>query len=318
MGLLDKASDTSTKTSEASTKPKAKAVAVAKAKPVKAVAVAKAKPAKAVKAAKPVKAARAAKPAKDRRPILNNTGLPEGYEIATKNARFLAWLMNFVWNFGVLLAALFVSVAGSTPTLPAIAALLMIITNVFVIPIMTGRTLGNFISRTRYITANESKPNPVHGFLVNSVGLMGLTGFGLVVFNMGQLFDENSGKLVPVSLVFLIIGLVLVIARIIDGRFKSNSDQNQGLYDMLFGAFLVKYVPQEGEEMSGIAARLNRMGNYGDSFTQRREAASKKKAQKVAKVATKVPEEDTSTDKVTSEESKDTSKDESKDSENTE
>ena len=318
MGLLDKASDTSTKTSEASTKPKAKAVAVAKAKPVKAVAVAKAKPAKAVKAAKPVKAARAAKPAKDRRPILNNTGLPEGYEIATKNARFLAWLMNFVWNFGVLFAALFVSVAGSTPTLPAIAALLMIITNVFVIPIMTGRTLGNFISRTRYITANESKPNPVHGFLVNSVGLMGLTGFGLVVFNMGQLFDENSGKLVPVSLVFLIIGLVLVIARIIDGRFKSNSDQNQGLYDMLFGAFLVKYVPQEGEDMSGIAARLNRMGNYGDSFTQRREAASKKKAQKVAKVATKVPEEDTSTDKVTSEESKDTSKDESKDSENTE
>ncbi|MDA8616367.1 RDD family protein [Candidatus Poseidoniales archaeon] len=318
MGLLDKASDTSTKTSEASTKPKAKAVAVAKAKPVKAVAVAKAKPAKAVKAAKPVKAPRAAKPAKDRRPILNNTGLPDGYEIATKNARFLAWLMNFVWNFGVLFAALFVSVAGSTPTLPAIAALLMIITNVFVIPIMTGRTLGNFISRTRYITANESKPNPVHGFLVNSVGLMGLTGFGLVVFNMGQLFDENSGKLVPVSLVFLIIGLVLVIARIIDGRFKSNSDQNQGLYDMLFGAFLVKYVPQEGEEMSGIAARLNRMGNYGDSFTQRREAASKKKAQKVAKVATKVPEEGTSTDKVTSEESKDTSKDESKDSENTE
>ena len=318
MGLLDKASDTSTKTSEASTKPKAKAVAVAKAKPVKAVAVAKAKPAKAVKAAKPVKAARAAKPAKDRRPILNNTGLPEGYEIATKNARFLAWLMNFVWNFGVLSAALIVSVSGGAPTLPAIAALLMIITNVFVIPIMTGRTLGNFISRTRYITANELKPNPVHGFLVNSVGLMGLTGFGLVVFNMGQLFDENSGKLVPVSLVFLIIGLVLVIARIIDGRFKSNSDQNQGLYDMLFGAFLVKYVPQEGEEMSGIAARLNRMGNYGDSFTQRREAASKKKAQKVAKVATKVPEEDTSTDKVTSEESKDTSKDESKDSENTE
>ena len=317
MGLLDKASDTSTKTSEASTKPKAKAVAVAKAKPVKAVAVAKAKPAKAVKAAKPVKAARAAKPAKDRRPILNNTGLPEGYEIATKNARFLAWLMNFVWNFGVLSAALIVSVSGSTPTLPAIAALLMIITNVFVIPIMTGRTLGNFISRTRYITANESKPNPVHGFLVNSVGLMGLTGFGLVVFFMGRLFDDG-GKLLPVSLVFLLIGLVLVIARIIDGRFKSNSDQNQGLYDMLFGAFLVKYVPQEGEEMSGIAARLNRMGNYGDSFTQRREAASKKKAQKVTKVATKVLEEDTSTDKVTSEESKDTSKDESKDSENTE
>lgn len=308
MGLLDKASDTSNKKPVATAKPKA--VAVAKAKPVKAV-----KAAKPVKAGKPVKAARAAKavkPAKDRRPILNNTGLPEGYEIATKNARFLAWLMNFVWNFGVLSAALFVSIAGSTPTLPAVAALLMIIANVFVIPIMTGRTLGNFISRTRYITANESKPNPVHGLLVNSVGLMGLTGFGLVVFFMGRLFDD-AGKLLPVSLVFLIIGLVLVVIRIIDGRFKSNSDQSQGLYDMLFGAFLVKYVPQEGEELSGIAARLNRMGNYGDSFTQRREKASEKKALKVAKAATKVTEDVDSSDKAENEELKDQSKDESKD-----
>ena len=58
----------------------------------------------------------------------------------------------------------------------------------------------------------------------------------------------------------------------------------QGLYDMLFGAYLVKYVPQEGEEMSGIAARLNRMASYGDSFTQRRENSSmKRKAKKEAK-----------------------------------
>ncbi|MDB9834663.1 hypothetical protein OAC38_01370, partial [Candidatus Poseidoniaceae archaeon] len=82
MGLLDKASD-------AGTKPTAK-----KATP-KAVSVAKAKPAKAVRAAKPVKAAKAAKEpkaARVRKPIMNNSGLPEGYEIATKNSRLLAWL----------------------------------------------------------------------------------------------------------------------------------------------------------------------------------------------------------------------------------
>ena len=60
MGLLDKASDTSTKTPEATKKPKA--VAVAKAKPAKAVAVAKVKPAKAVavEKLKPAKAVQAA------------------------------------------------------------------------------------------------------------------------------------------------------------------------------------------------------------------------------------------------------------------
>ena len=87
---------------------------------------------------------------------------------------------------------------------------------------------------------------------------------------------------------------------------------------MLFGAFLVKYVPQEGEEMSGIAARLNRMGNYGDSFTQRREKASQKKALKAAKAVAKATEDDNSSDKVAAEEPKDESKDESEDNEKTE
>ena len=272
------------------------------------------------KASKPVRLCKAVKePCKGGKtckratPNLNNAGLPEGYEIATKTARFLAWLMNFVWNFGVLSAALFVSVAGSTPTIPAIAALLMIITNVFVIPIMTGRTLGNFISRTRYITANEAKPNPVHGFLVNSTGLMGLTGFGLVVFFMGRLFDD-AGKLLPVSLIFLIIGLVLVVVRIVDGRFKSNSDQSQGLYDMLFGAYLVKYVPQEGEELSGIALRLESMANFGDSFQKRQENAAKKRAvKKEATLAESAASDDVSKDdtKSKNDKKKDASKEDS-------
>jgi len=217
--------------------------------------------------------------------MLNTAGLPDGYEIASKNSRFLAWLMNFIWNFGVLFGALFLSIMGSTPTIPAVAALIMIIINVFVIPIMTGRTLGNFISRTRYITASESKPNPVHGFFVNSVGLMGLVGLGLVVGFMGQLTND-TGKVVPLNVTFFVLGFIFLGIRIVDGRFKKNSDQDQGLYDMLFGAYLVKYVPQEGEEMSGIAARLNRMASYGDSFTQRRESSSlKRKAKKVAKAA---------------------------------
>ena len=66
---------------------------------------------------------------------------------------------------------------------------------------------------------------------------------------------------------------------------------------MLFGAYLVKYVPQEGEEMSGIAARLNRMASYGDSFTQRRESSSlKRKAKKVAKAAEEAESDAAATD----------------------
>ena len=288
MGLLDKASDAGTKPADTS-----KAL---KATP-KAVAIAKAKPAKAVKAAKPVKAAKAAKPVKAakaprvRKPIMNTSGLPEGYEIATKNSRMLAWLMNFIWNFGVLFGALFLSVMGSTPTIPAVGALLMLMTNLIVIPIMTGRTLGNFISRTRYITSADGKPNFIHGLLVNSVGLMSLVGISLVIFNMGQIFDD-AGKVQGLNVAFLVLGIVFIAIRIIDGRFKKNSDQNQGLYDMLFGAFLVKYVPQEGEELTGIAARLEGMANFGDSFTAKREEARIKKIEKAASKAEEKAEEE--------------------------
>jgi len=51
---------------------------------------------------------------------------------------------------------------------------------------------------------------------------------------------------------------------------------------MLFGAFLVKYVPQEGEELTGLAARLEGMANFGDSFTAKREDSRLKKIEKAA------------------------------------
>ena len=289
MGLLDKASDSGTKAAA----PKA-AKAVPKA-------VALAKPVKAAKAQKAVKVAKAAKV---RKPILSTAGLPEGYEIATKNSRFLAWLMNFIWNFGVLFGALFLSVMGSTPTIPAVGALIMLITNLIVIPIMTGRTLGNFMSRTRYVTSADTKPNFIHGLLVNSVGLMALVGISLIIFNMGQITGD-TGKVQGLNVAILVLGIVLVGIRMVDGRFKKNSDQNQGLYDMLFGAYLVKYVPQEGEELTGIAARLERMANYGDSFTQARETSRLKKAEKEASKAEVKAAEET-------EDSSDDSKKESK------
>jgi len=301
MGLLDKANTAGSETKEVPPKAVAKK-AVAKPIPQTVAAV-----------AKPVKAAKAAKAPRAKKPKLSTAGLPEGYEIATQNSRFLAWLMNFIWNFGVLFAAIFLSVMGSTPTIPAVLALLMIITNVFVIPIMTGRTLGNFMSRTRYITSADSKPNPLHGFLVNSVGLMALVGLSLVIINMGNLFD-TAGKANPVAIGLLVLGIILFSVRIIDGRFKKNSDQNQGLYDMLFGAYLVKYVRAEGEELTGIALRLESMANFGDSFQKRQENAAKKRAvKKEASLAESAASDDVSKDdtKSKNDKKKDASKEDS-------
>lgn len=275
MGLLDKASDAA---SPAAKKPvaKAKPKAVAKAKP-KAVKIAD-EPA-AVKA-KPVKAKRVKK-AKVR-----PQGLPSDFEIASPNSRRIAWFTNFVVNLGPIFGFLFaVAILDAFTTTAAIIALTALILNLFVVPIMSGRTLGNFVSRTKNITSSGVKPNLVHGILGNSTGILSLMGIVMLMINAGSMFTESGSAQIWAS-IWSILGLVFIILFFVNSSFRRGSETSQGLYDSLFGAYLVKHVPAEGETSSGFIGRLEGMASYGDRFTERSEARKAKKAEKAEKVKT--------------------------------
>ena len=41
------------------------------------------------------------------------TGLPEGYELAGKMPRYIGWLINFGWNFGVAIGLLSIISTGA-------------------------------------------------------------------------------------------------------------------------------------------------------------------------------------------------------------
>ena len=116
MGLLDKAGGSPGKT-EVKPKAKAKAKPAAKAKPVAKAAPVVEEPVAAVEP-KPAKAEKKKKQKKERKPRTPRpTSLPEGFEIANKLDRTMSWFVNFGWNFGVLLAAIFM-MAGDTSVLP--------------------------------------------------------------------------------------------------------------------------------------------------------------------------------------------------------
>ena len=119
MGLLDKVDNLDEK------KP-AKAAKAKAAKPAPKKAVRKASP-------KPVKAAKAAKAVDAEQPVVQKirpTGLPEGYELAGKMPRYIGWLINFGWNFGVLIGTISVFMFGDPDmTLPFLAAAIMILMN---------------------------------------------------------------------------------------------------------------------------------------------------------------------------------------------
>lgn len=283
MGLLDKAGNVET-TPNGKPKAVAKAVpkAVAKAVP-KAVAKAVAKPeaiaAKTV-SAKPVKA----KKVRTQR----TTGLPEGYELASKMNRSISWWVNIAVNFSVLIAAL-VLTAANTSALTTYLFLLsgiMILTNVIIIPAKTGRTIGHFVSRTKFMTANGEKASVMHSILANTVGLFTLIGFILVLINMSDFDPKNY-----FSIAGLVLGVIFIILWFVNRNFKKNSDMDQGLYDLLFRAYLVKHIPVDGEVSTGIWGRLENAGEWGDKIASRREDNIKKATKKAAAKAEKAEQD---------------------------
>ena len=275
MGLLDKAGNVETTPDK---KPKAVVKAVAKVAP-KAVA----KPKAAVNttvSAKPVKAKKVR--------TARTTGLPEGYELASKMNRSISWWVNLAVNFSVLTVAL-VLTASNTNTITTylyILSALLIFLNVILIPAKTGRTIGHFVSRTKYMTANGEKASVFHSILANTVGLFTLIGLILVLINMSN-FDAKNYP----GIAGLVIGIIFIILWGVNRNFKKNSDMDQGLYDLLFSAYLVKHIPAEGEVSTGIWGRLENAGEWGDKIASRREDNIKKAAEKAAGKAAKAEEE---------------------------
>ena len=275
MGLLDKAGNVGTTPDE---KPKA----VAKAAP-KAVAKAVAKPKGAIKStvsAKPVKAKKVR--------TARTTGLPEGYELASKMNRSISWWVNIAVNFSVLIIAIAMMVndTGATTTILVAVAFLTIFLNVIIIPSKTGRTIGHFVSRTKFMTANGEKAGVLHSILANTVGLFALMGIIMVGLAWSTVTSKDY-----VGITIIIVGMIFIILWFVNRNFKKNSDMDQGLYDLMFRAYLVKHIPAEGEVSTGIWGRLENAGEWGDKIASRREDNIKKATQKAADKTAKAEED---------------------------
>lgn len=279
MGLLDKV-----ETNDESVK-KAKPVAKA-AKPV----------AKAAKAAAKKATPAPQKAKKEKKPKVKKArpeGLSSEFEIASSLNRVISWWVNFTVNFSLLIGALTMSVAtgggsgGFANTLLFLGASLMFIFNGIVLPIWTGRNLGQFTSSTRYIRGDGTKPLFLHGLFVNNIGVLSLIGFIMVFTQAGKISDGGT------PIVMTSIGAILMILWIVNWQFSRNSDLRQGLFDLMFGSYLVRYV-SEGGETSGFRARLESMSQFGEKYAQRVE--DKKKAKLVASEENKKEENSESED----------------------
>ena len=266
MGLLDKVESNETESTKKAPAKAVKTAKVAKAAPV----AAKAAPAKPKKEKKEkVKKARPA-------------GLSSEFEIAPKLSRVISWWVNFLANFSVLIAALFMSAftggqsGGLETTILFIVAIVVWFFNAIFLPFYTGRNLGQYTSSTRFIRGDGSKPIFLHGLFVNNIGLLSLVGFIMVFTQAGLISDGGTTPIVMTS-----VGAIFMVLWIVNWQFTRNSDLNQGLFDLMFGSYLVRYVPEE-KATSGFRARLESMSQFGEKYAKRVEDRAKAREVKAA------------------------------------
>jgi len=295
MGLLDKAGNVG-KTED---KPKAVAKAIPKAVAKAPAPIAVTPAAKKVVSKKPAKAKKAKTP--------RTTGLPDGFELASTMNRSISWWVNFAVNFSVLLVAIAMSTSdtGMTTTILYAVSGILIILNVIVIPLKTGRTIGHFVSRTKYITASGEKANVFHSIFANTVGFFALMGIIMVAVNASTVTSKDA-----FGITLIVVGIIFIVLWFVNRNFKKNSDMDQGLYDLMFRAYLVKHIPVEGEVATGIWGRLENAGDWGDKMIVKREANLKKAEEKAAAKAKKAEEDEKQKAKEDSKKSDTKSKDE--------
>ena len=282
MGLLDKVDnlDESKPAKKAAPKKAVAKKAVAK----KAVAKkAVAKKAVAKKAAPKRAVAKKAAPKNDLPEKIRPSGLPEGFELAGKMPRYVGWLVNFAWNYGVLLGTMSIFIFGDPDlTWPFLAAAIMILINWLIIPIWQGRNIGEFVSRTKYMNSYGNKPLFLHAILNNSLGFLVL--IGIIFFAVGFQNITNSEGATYVG-----IGAFFIILWVVNAFFKKNSDYSQGIFDMAFNSYLVKHVASGNE--TGWLARFEGLGDFGDKWqTRQLERAEKAKSKAEEKQAAKEAE----------------------------
>ncbi|MEK9730246.1 MAG: hypothetical protein VW230_00655 [Candidatus Poseidoniales archaeon] len=273
MGLLDKVNESKETVQPAKKvfEPKTKEVA---ATPV-AAPVAEVAPAPTKKEAKKQKASQ---------PKARPKGLSSEFELASDMNRRINWLINFIVNFGFLIAGIVMNIltGGSSGigiyTYLFGAAIIVLFLNIFVIPMKFSRNLGQFTSKTKYVKGDGSNPFFLHGILVNTVGIFSLIGFWLIITQVSQIGDDDNSN----ALIFTIVGTIFVLTWFINRYIRNGSELNQGMFDLMFGAYEVKFIPAETDKATGIFARLENMGSFGDKLIQRQEDKKQKKLEKAS------------------------------------
>ena len=255
MGLLEKAGQINTGDTPSVAKPEPEV----KPEPVAAETVAETEPVRSKKRSR-----RKREPRKKREPRQKKVRvpkvLPDDYIEASRSQRIIKRGSDFIVSYGWTVPLTVVTAWGSyfDPTYAFILGILLICFNLGFMPYTTGRTVGNWISRTTFVTTTRATPHQSYLLLKGLTFPMVMLGLILFLTSTSEGFGSSGGQ------ILLVTSLVFLLPPILDYLFYRLKRDDLGLWDTLYGGvWLVK--TSKSAESKGWLKRLEQLGDYSEA-----------------------------------------------------
>ena len=186
--------------------------------------------------------------------------LPEEFESATRGQTAIRRLSDFAVSWGWCIPIVLAQAWGSyfDPTYFVVMGLLLIGFNLGFMPYSTGRTVGNWISRTTYVNSKSKRPHQSYILFKGLTFPFILIGLILLLTATSTGFGTNSGK------ALLGIGILMSAPPFLDYLFYRLKKDDMGLWDTLYGGVWMVRTTKTAEA-KGWLKRLEQLGDYSDS-----------------------------------------------------
>jgi hypothetical protein len=203
------------------------------------------------------------KKAKEPKPVTDLPSFPTGFEQPTSGQmafrRFVDILVGYGWMFPVVF--IFAWGTDFDATYFIIGGMVLYLGNVGFLPSRFNRTIGNIVSRTKFVTSKGNNASWAYTFLKGlnfPFALIGLVTVLTILSDLGSPLGETTG-----SAVFRVIGLLLLLPLTIDWLLTRFSMGKRGLWERIFGGVWLVRSTKTGSS-KGWLKRLDQLSDYAE------------------------------------------------------
>jgi len=186
--------------------------------------------------------------------------LPEDSELASPTQFRIKKYSDFLVSWGWTMPLVGFTAWGNDfqPTIFVLAGMGLIGFNLGFMAYTTGRTTGNWITRTIYVNTKGEKPHQSYIFLKGMTFPLVILGIIAILTATATGLSENAGK------IQLALGLFFLLPPLLDYLFFRFKSDDLGLWDTLYGGvWLVKTA--KTAESKGWLKRLEQLGDYTEA-----------------------------------------------------